>query len=110
VAGKRVLTDAEKKLYERVTSRPKGFRDEVWNRSKAPDGNVYNPDGRILRYDEPWQAGHLPENKLADDQIRAAEEGWTREEWIRYQNDPDIYWPELPRTNEGHEWENDFNW
>jgi len=106
----RALTPAEAKLYSRVTYRPKGFRDTVWNRSKAADGNNYNPDGRILKFEEPWQLGHNPENKLSTDQLRAADEGWTREDWIRYQSDPDIYQPELPSTNECHWWEDDSDW
>jgi hypothetical protein len=63
-----------------------------------------------LKFDEPWDAGHLPGNKFSTDQIRAADEGWTRAQWIKYQNDPAIYRPELPSTNQGHLWENDGKW
>lgn len=105
----RVLTDAEQALYSRP-SRPAGFRQQVWDGAKSADGNVYNPDGRILKFDEPWDAGHLPENKFSSAQIRAADEGWTRAQWIKYQNDPAIYRPELPSSNQGHLWENVGNW
>lgn len=100
----RVLTEAEKALYGRVTH-PKGFRQQVWERAKAPDGNVYDPNGRILKYDEPWELGHRPAHKFSDAQTRAAQEGWDRQTWIRYQNDPDIYRPELPSSNASHRWE-----
>ena len=102
--GAHVLTQAEKALYGRVTH-PKGFRQEVWERAKAPDGNVYDPTGRILKYDEPWELGHNTANKFSNSQLRAAQEGWDRQMWIRYQNDPDIYRPELPSTNASHQWE-----
>jgi RHS repeat-associated protein len=100
----RVLTDAESKLYGRV-SHPKGFHEEVWERAKAPDGNVYDPNGRIMKFDEPWELGHIPDHKFTEAQILAAEEEWTRHRWIRYQNDSDIYRPELPSSNAGHKWE-----
>jgi RHS repeat-associated protein len=101
----RVLTDAEKALYGRVSSRPRGFREQVWERAKAPDGNVYDPSGRMLKFDEPWELGHRPEHKFSKAQLRAAQEGWDRQTWIRYQNDPDIYRPELPSSNASHRWE-----
>jgi len=100
----RVLTEAEAKLYGRV-SHPQGFQEQVWEMSKAPDGNVYDPTGRILKFDEPWELGHTPANKFSDAQLRAAQEGWDRQTWIRYQNDPAIYRPELPSSNASHKWE-----
>ena len=92
------LTGAQKVLYGRV-SYPSGFRQMVWERAKAPDGNVYDPTGRILKFDEPWELGHLPVHKFSEAQLRAVREGWDRPTWLRYQTDPDIYRPELPSTN-----------
>ena len=100
----RVLTESEQRLYGRV-SHPQGFQQQVWEGSKAADGNVYDPTGRILKYDEPWELGHTPANKFSDAQLRAAQEGWDRQTWIRYQNDPAIYRPELPSSNASHKWE-----
>jgi RHS repeat-associated protein len=100
----RVLSDAERTLYGRV-SHPNGFRELVWERAKSPDGNVYDPSGRIMKFNEPWELGHLPEHKFSDVQLRAAREGWPREMWRKYQNDPDIYRPELPSSNASHQWE-----
>ena len=45
-------------------------------------------------------SGHSPSG-------RAANEGWTRRQWIEYQKDLGIYRPEFPRTNAGHQWENE---
>ena len=90
--------------YGRVTH-PRGFRQQVWERSKSQDGNVYDPMGRILKYDEPWELGHRPGHKFSEAEARAMRERWDRETWIRYQNDPDIYRPELPSSNAGHRWE-----
>jgi RHS repeat-associated protein len=103
-AAKRVLTEAEEALYGRV-SHPKGFREQVWEMAKGADGNVYDPNGRILKFNEPWELGHTPANKFSDAQLRAAQEGWDRQTWIRYQNDPRIYRPELPSSNASHRFE-----
>ena len=100
----RILTEAEKSIYGRV-SRPKGFHEQVWERAKAVDDNVYDPNGRILKYNEPWELGHKPNHKFSNAQKRAVEEEWDRETWRKYQNDPDIYRPELPSSNSSHNWE-----
>jgi RHS repeat-associated protein len=86
----------------------KGTRPEVWERSKAPDGKVYDPSGREIKPGEPWELGHKPGNKFSDAQKRAAEQGWDAETWKKYQRDPDIYRPERPRTNSGHQYESDW--
>jgi HNH/ENDO VII superfamily nuclease with conserved GHE residues len=103
------LTDAQKVLYSRVTHR-KGLRDQVWN-SVSQNGTreVYDPSGRIIQKTDTWDLGHLPEHKFSDAQLRAAEEDWTRQQWIEYQNDPAIYRPELPRNNQAHEFEGEFD-
>ena len=92
-------------LIKNSLSYPKGFREQVWERAKAADGHVYDPTGPILKYDEPWELGHKPGHELSDAQLRAEQEGWDRQSWIRYQTDPDIYRPELPSSNASHRWE-----
>jgi hypothetical protein len=91
-------------LFSRV-SHPKGFKEQVWEINKGSDALVRDPSGKVLKFDEPWELGHVPGNKFSDAQIRAAEQGWDRATWIKYQNDPYIYRPELPRSNAGHLWE-----
>ncbi|MCC6355220.1 MAG: HNH/ENDO VII family nuclease [Verrucomicrobiae bacterium] len=85
----------------------KGTRAEIWDRSKAPDGKVYDPSGVEIKAGEPWQAGHRPEHKFSDAQTRAAKQGWETDMWKSYQRDPDIYRPEKARTNASHEYEDD---
>jgi hypothetical protein len=96
--------DELKTLYPRVKHR-KGLRDEVWERSKAQDGKVYDPSGQEIKPGDPWEMGHKPGHQLPDDRKRAYDDGWDSKTWRDYQNDPDIYRPELPRTNSGHEHE-----
>jgi hypothetical protein len=86
----------------------KGLRSEIRERSKAPDGKVYDPSGVEIKPGEPWQAGHRPGHKLSDAQKRAAQEGWSDEMWKAYQRDPDIYRPERARTNMGHKYEDEW--
>jgi RHS repeat-associated protein len=94
-------------LYPRVKL-SKGLREEIWERSKSPDGKVYDPSGVEIKPGDPWQAGHIPGDKFSDAQQRAYQEGWDSETWKAYQRDPDIYRPELPQTNLGHQHE--VNW
>ncbi|MBI5688525.1 MAG: hypothetical protein HZC55_00400, partial [Verrucomicrobia bacterium] len=114
--GARTLTAEQAAMYGRV-SRPAGFKEKVWELNRGNDGLVRDPSGKVLKFDEPWELGHTPGNKLIDAQIRAVEQGWSRQMWRSYQNDPYIYRPELPRTNLGtglprsngsHLWE--FTW
>lgn len=95
------------KKYPRVKPR-KGLRHEVWNRNKAANGRVYDPSGREIKPGDPWELGHVPGEKFSDAQMRAYEEGWDSQTWRDYQNDPDIYRPELPSSNASHAHE--ANW
>lgn len=99
-------TDLDKQ-YPRVRQR-QGFLDEVWERNKAPDGKVYDPTGVEIKPGDYWELGHKPGNKFSDAQKRAAEQNWDRSTWREYQNDPDIYRPELRPTNRGHQHESDW--
>jgi len=102
------LTKAElDKLYPRITPR-RGLADEVWERSKAPNGKVYDPSGVEIKPGDYWELGHTPGNKFSDAQRRAAEQGWDRSTWRQYQNDPDIYRPEMRPTNRSHRHESDW--
>jgi hypothetical protein len=102
------LTTAElKQLYPRVTPR-RGLAEEVWERSKAPNGKVYDPTGVEIKPGDYWELGHTPGNQIPDARLRAAQEGWDRATWRQYQNDPDIYRPELKPTNRSHAHESDW--
>ena len=93
--------------YNRV-SLSKGTRAEIWERSKASDGKVYDPSGVEIKPGEPWQAGHIPGHKFSDAQKRAALGGWDQKTWKASQRDPDIYRPEKAPTNLGHRHESDW--
>jgi hypothetical protein len=86
----------------------KGTRAEVWERSKSPDGKVYDPSGREIKPGDPWELGHKPAHKFSDAQKRAAEQRLDIETWKKYQRDPDIYRPEHPSSNAGHQYESDW--
>ena len=81
----RKLTAAEEKLYGPV-SRPKGFKEKVWELNKGPDGLVRDPSGKVLKFNEPWELGHMPGSKATDARIWAAEQGMDRATWIKFQN------------------------
>ncbi len=102
------LTPAElRKLYPRVTPR-RSLPREVWERSKAPNGKVYDPTGVEIKPGDYWELGHRPGHQIPDARLRAAQEGWDRTTWRQYQNDPDIYRPELKPTNRSHAHESDW--
>ena len=86
----------------------KGTRAQIWERSKAADGKVYDPSDVEIKPGEPWQAGHIPGHKFSDAQQRAARGGWDQETWKAYQRDPDIYRPEKARTNLSHRYEDEW--
>lgn len=86
----------------------KGMRTEIWERSKAADGKVYDPSGPEIKPGDTWQAGHRSGHKFSDAKKRASREGWDDDTWDAYQRDPDIYRPEKPRTNMGHRHESDM--
>ncbi len=93
--------------YPRVKPK-KGFGEKVWERNMSPDGRVYDPSGREIKPGDPWELGHTPGNKFSDAQQRAAQEGWDAQTWRQYQQDPDIYRPELPSSNASHRYEDDW--
>jgi RHS repeat-associated protein len=105
--GNPTATIGDISQYQRVKL-SKGTRAEIWERSKAADGKVYDPSGVEIKPGEPWQAGHAPGHKLSDAQQRATEEGWNLDTWKKYQRDPDIYRPEKIRTNLSHQYESDW--
>ena len=102
----RQLTEEEAALYARPSNLRAGVRDQIWNDNIAPNGNVYDSSGMQITPGDPWEAGHLPEYKLDTWQRTAADQQWTRQQWLDFQNDPGIYRPELSWSNDGHYFEN----
>ncbi len=102
----RALTAEEAALYERPTSFRLGVRDQIWEQSpRNLDGTVLDSSGMKFKPGDPWEAGHLPEYQLEKWQRIAADEGWTRRQWLDFQNDPGIYRAELPWSNMSHAFE-----
>ena len=104
--AKTATKEALDAAYPRVKL-SKETRAEIWERSKAADGKVYDPSGDEIKPGEPWQAGHKPGEKFTDAQRNAAHQNMDNETWKASQRDPDKYRPEKPRTNLSHQHEND---
>jgi len=102
----RALTPDEAALYSRPSNLRAGVRDEIWNQNLSPNGKMYDSSGMEIKPGDPWEAGHLPEYKLDTWQRTAADQNWTRQDWLDFQNDPGIYRPELPWSNASGEFEN----
>jgi len=88
-------------------SRPKGFRknvrEDVWERAKAPDGNVDDPlTGRQIDFDEPWDMGHKPGYEFRKHRESARRRGIDRKQFLEEHNNPEHYRPELPSSNQSH--------
>ena len=88
--------------YARPSGYRAGTRDAAWGNAKTTDGSVIDPLGSRIDPSKPWDMGHRPGFKFEDIQRRAAEEGWLRETFLNYHNNPLHYRPELPSTNRSH--------
>lgn len=99
-----------------MRSRPryvKGLVEKVWNKAKGKDGLVRdpNPPREILQWDrtksrfEQWHMGHrqgYEYSKLVD---RLVNEEITWEKFLDEYNDPKKYYPEHPKKNMSHAFE-----
>jgi hypothetical protein len=101
----RALTPREAALYGRPTSYRLGVKDGVWENAKSANGKVYDSSGMEIKPGDPWEMGHLPEYQLAPWQRIAADQNWTRKQWLDFQNDGGIYRPELSWSNMSHVFE-----
>ena len=90
----------------------KGVVEEVWERAKDVDGNVYDPNtGELLTWDkfksrfDQWHMGHTPGNEWAKLKQRYIEGGITWQELLDEYNNIDNYAPESPISNMSHKFE-----
>ena len=88
--------------YRRPSGYRKGVRDEVWENAKGPDGNVRNPDGRVMDIDQPWDMGHKPGYEFRKHQESAGDRGIGRKQFLDEHNNPQHFRPEIPSYNRGH--------
>jgi RHS repeat-associated protein len=88
--------------YIRPSGYRAGTRDAAVRNARTADGSLIDPLGSHIDPSQPWDMGHRPGLKFEDIQRRAAEEGWSRETFMNYHNNPLHYRPELPSTNRSH--------
>ena len=91
--------------YSRPSNWRAGMREQVFERNRAPDGKVYDPSGVEIKFDDPWQMGHVPGYEFAKHQISAWERELDRDEFLDEYYDVRIYRPELPKSNRSHQYE-----
>ncbi|WP_250290205.1 HNH/ENDO VII family nuclease [Frankia sp. CiP1_Cm_nod1] len=89
---------------DRVTLRKKVKEKIYENAERDADGNLIDPNTRQPIKGKP-DIGHKPGHEWRRTQERARREGWTREEVIEHQNNPDIYQLEDRSSNRSHRYE-----
>ena len=86
--------------------------DDVWNANiDQGTGNVHDPSGAIITWDRnaprkgQWDMGHVPGQKYSEMHERYMNGEIELEEFKKWYRDPVHYRPELPTTNQGHQYE-----
>lgn len=93
--------------YSRPSGFRKGVREKTWENAKGADGKVRDPlTDKEMKYDEPWDMGHMPGQEFRKHRQSAQGRGITRKEFLDEHNNPDHYQPELPSSNRSHANEN----
>ncbi|MGA9760894.1 MAG: HNH/ENDO VII family nuclease [Gaiellaceae bacterium] len=108
---RRPLTGA---LAVKVTARVKlrkATRAAIIRRAKKnANGDFLDPNtGEIIPRNGPFDIGHTKKNEYRRVKQRAIKEGWTRQEFIEYENNPSHYQIESPHANRSHEYEEPGN-
>jgi hypothetical protein len=92
--------------YDRVTLRESTKRSVQDNAPKDADGNYIDPNtGQIIPAGGPFHYGHKPGYEYWRTRDRAQAEGWSREKFVEYENDPSHYWIEDSYNNMSHRFE-----
>ena len=98
-----------------LKNRPKHHQrniNQVWEKAKQADGNVYDPHtGELLSWDkfksrfDQWHMGHKPghEYRTLVEKLRKGE--ITETQFKNEYYNPDNYQPEAPKTNMSHKYE-----
>jgi NAD+--asparagine ADP-ribosyltransferase len=94
------------KPYSNPKNRPaygEGQVDEVWDKAKQPDGNVYDPNtGEKLEWDKDksragqWDMGHNSGKEYRKSHKDYMDGKITKEEFLNEYRDPSNYKPEAP--------------
>jgi hypothetical protein len=99
----RVATNA---TYDRVTLRS-STRQAVQDAApRDADGNFIDPNtGQSIPAAGPFHYGHKPGFEYWRNRDMAQAQGWTREQFIEFENDPSHYQIEDPYNNMSHQYE-----
>lgn len=105
-AGRRALTEEEKRLYKRPSHWRKDVRKKTWEAAKkeSPNGVIRDPgEGRkVIEETDRWQMGHKPGREFWKHQRDAADRGLGRKDFLDEFFTPEDFRPELPETNWSH--------
>jgi hypothetical protein len=92
--------------YARVTLRnstKKAIRDA---QLKDSDGNFVDLNtGQSVPASGPFHYGHRPGFEYRRNREMARLKGWSRKEFVEFENDPSHYWIEDPYNNMSHQYE-----
>ncbi|HZM82945.1 MAG TPA: HNH/ENDO VII family nuclease, partial [Candidatus Limnocylindrales bacterium] len=70
------------------------------------NGDFIDPNtGQIIPAAGPFHYGHRPGFEYWRNRDMAQANGWTREQFIEFENDPSHYWIEDPYNNMSHQYE-----
>lgn len=104
-----------KKPYANPKQRPAytdGQVDDVWERAKQPDGNVYDPNtGEKLEWNKDlsragqWDMGHKPGHEYRKLHKDYMDGKISKEEFLKRYRDSSNYQPEAPSSNRSHRYE-----
>lgn len=105
------------KAYENRPTHSKKMIEEVYNNSKDANGKVYDPvtgEEIIWKPGDPrkgvWNMGHKPHYEYRHLEKAYLEGRITKEEFLKYFNDPQYYRPETPHTSSSGKHESDVSW
>ncbi|MFJ5120885.1 GH-E family nuclease [Kitasatospora sp. NPDC088548] len=92
--------------YARVTLRSSTKTAIQGAAPRDVDGNFIDPNtGQIIPASGPFHYGHKPGFEYWRSRDMAAANGWTRDQFIEYENDPSHYQIEDPYNNLSHQYE-----
>lgn len=92
--------------YARVTLR-ESTKQAIQNAApRDAEGNFIDPNtGQSIPAGGPFQYGHVPEFKFTDNVALAQAQGWSREQFIEFENIQSHYQIEDPYNNMSHKYE-----
>jgi hypothetical protein len=92
--------------YARVTLR-ESTKQAIRNAApRDAEGNFIDPNtGQSIPADGPFHYGHVPEFKFTDNVAFARAQGWSREQFIEFENIASHYQIEDPYNNMSHKYE-----